>query len=386
MNASADNIPSPSAGPSLAGRLREYAALGRRFLSWWRDNLVAWLPRRWQALLGLAPDRLLLRVENGELSIRREQGDGTTDRIALPLPPEPQALRAVLDHPRLTGLPRWLVLPAADVLRRHLRLPQAAAERLRDVTGFEIDRQTPFAAADVCHDARVLQRRADRQLDAELVVALRATVKHAVDALGEAGASLAGIDVVEADGVLLGVNLLDPAARSHGVHRARRWNLALAAIAAIALIAAAWQMLDNRRAAAREYSARVEAYAERARQVAGQRQQLADLVEGTVFLDQARAGRPTTVEVLDELSRRLPDDTWLEKVSIEGDRLLLIGYSREASALVGKLDGSALWKSAALTGAVQPDPRSGRDRFSLTAQLVAPAAPATQDGGADGGR
>ena len=61
---------------------------------------------------------------------------------------------------------------------------------------------------------------------------------------------------------------------------------------------------------------------------------------------------------MDELSRRLPDNTYLEKLSIEGDQLLLIGLSSEASALVGKLEGSKLWHSPALTGALQPDPRT----------------------------
>ena len=37
----------------------------------------------------------------------------------------------------------------------------------------------------------------------------------------------------------------------------------------------------------------------------------------------------------DELARRLPDTTSLEKAAIEGDRVLLIGLSTEASALVG---------------------------------------------------
>jgi general secretion pathway protein L len=47
---------------------------------------------------------------------------------------------------RLSDLPRWLLLPAGSALRRRLPLPAAAANRLRDVVGFEIERQTPFAA------------------------------------------------------------------------------------------------------------------------------------------------------------------------------------------------------------------------------------------------
>jgi len=84
----------------------------------------------------------------------------------------------------------------------------------------------------------------------------------------------------------------------------------------------------------------------------------------------------------DELARRLPDGTYLEKLSIEGDRILLIGLSREASALVGQLQGSPLWTSPALAGALQPDPRSRMDRFTLTATVAtAPAGAAAGEAG-----
>ena len=150
----------------------------------------------------------------------------------------------------------------------------------------------------------------------------------------------------------------------------RTWNWALAAFALIAVAATAWQVLDNRRASAAAFNAQVESRAVQARVVAMQRQQLVDIVEGAAFLDSARAARPTTVEVLDELTRRLPNSTYLEKVSMEGDRLLLIGLSPEASALVARMEGSKLWRAPALSGALQPDPRTRLDRFSLTAELI----------------
>jgi general secretion pathway protein L len=53
------------------------------------------------------------------------------------------------------------------------------------------------------------------------------------------------------------------------------------------------------------------------------------------------------------------------------------------------MEGAPQWRSPALTGTLQPDARSGRDRFTLAADLaVAPeaqAAPAS-GGGADAGR
>ena len=131
-------------------------------------------------------------------------------------------------------------------------------------------------------------------------------------------------------------------------------------------------MLDNRRAAIADLQQTIAKNANAARQASTQRQQLVDLIEGQAFLDRTRAARPSTVQIIDELSRRMPDSTYLEKLAIEDESLLMIGLSREASSLIGKLQGTPLWRSPALTGAVQPDPATNRDRFTLTAEIGPP--------------
>ena len=369
------------------------------FFAWWARSLAAWLPPRWRATLGLGRDRLLLAATGDALQLRLERDDGVVgpvleDVAVLPAladtgtPGDGDPLQPVL-APALADLPRWLLLPAGAGLRRRLALPAAAGERLRDVVSFEIDRQTPFAGGDVVFDARVLGRRTgDGQLDVELVVVPRTGLQPHLDALGPLAAMLAGIDLADGSGRPLRVNLLPPAQRSQRADPARAWNLALAMVAVLAFGLALWQVLANRRAATEAFQQSVDARAADARRVSVQRQRLVDAVAGQTFLDRARAGRPGAIEVIDELSRRLPDHTYLEKLAIENDKLLLIGLSSDASSLVGRLEGSKLWRAAALTGAVQPDPRTRRDRFTLTADLIvtAPAAPARETANAGAAR
>ncbi|MGJ4804820.1 PilN domain-containing protein [Luteimonas sp. SDU82] len=365
----------------------------RGFRQWWTRSLAAWLPARIRDLFGLSPQRLLLQPAEEGLQLALWRGDQLRTLAHIPVPPggaDPGDPLAGLLSPAMARVPRWLLLPGSAVLRRRLTLPAAAGERLREVLGFEIDRQTPFSAADVSYDARALGRRGD-QLEAELVVVPRATLEAAVAALGPLAPTLAGVDVAETDGTPLGVNLASGAARRRREDPARGRNLVLLLVAVLALAAGMWQMLANREAAAEFFAAQVEAEVERARSASLERRQLVDLIEGGAFLRAARAGRPTMVEVMDELARRLPDDTFLEKLSVEGDRILLIGLSREASALVGRLQGSSLWSEPTLSGALQPDPRTRMDRFTLTATLTvaeprpAPAAPAAEATDAAGG-
>src|SRR5690606_41838471 len=121
-----------------------------------------------------------------------------------------------------------------------------------------------------------------------------------------------------------------------------------------------------------------------AREVALQRQQLATLVQGRAFIEKQRRERPTAIEVIDAAARRLPDNTSLEKLAIDNHQLMLIGVSGEASALVGRMSDGGPWRSPALTGVLQPDAESGRDRFTLVADL-APPAPAATAASAQGG-
>ena len=350
----------------------------RGFWAWWLTALGSWLPPRLRAVFGLAQQRLLLR----------HAGDTLSWAITLPVQPGESPVRELAELPwdaqsageeplnhllvsRINSLPRWLLLPGRSGLRRRLSLPNAAAERLREVLGFEIDRQTPFTLDEVYYDARLLGRRGDGQIDAELIVVPRASLEHALDALGAPlRATLAGVDMADADGLPLGINLLPGAQRRRRRDPRAAWNAGLAVVALVALSAGLWQMLANREAAADAFEVEAKRRSAQAQTVSAEKKQLVDLVEGLRFLQQTRSGRPSTVEVLDELTRRLPDSTYIERVSIEGDNLQIAGLSSEAPRLVERLQTSKLWHSMNITGALLPDQAKGKDRFNLAAKLT----------------
>ena len=344
----------------------------RALLAWWGAGLAAWLPQGWRQALAASSDRVLLQAQGDGLQLRRQGGNGLQDIASLPVPPPRgegiDPLAGVLVQ-RAAELPRWLLLPAASGLRRTLLLPAAARERLREVLGFEIERQTPFAAGDVFYDGRVLGVRADGQLQAELVVVPRARADAASAQLGALSGWLAGIDLADAEGRPLGLNLLPVEQRHRRANPWRLWNLVLAAVALLAFGLGLSQVLDNRRAAAAQLQADVAKRSAQARTVSQQRQRLVDAVEGGAYLQAQRNARPSVIELMDELARRLPDGTYLEKVTIEGGQMTLQGLSNQAAAMVGKLEGAKQWRAPALSGALQQDPRTRNDRFTLIAQL-----------------
>jgi general secretion pathway protein L len=71
--------------------------------------------------------------------------------------------------------------------------------------------------------------------------------------------------------------------------------------------------------------------------------------------------------VLHELTRLLPDHSWLARLELDGSRVRLRGESLNAAELVAALEGSALFADASLEGSVTRDPGTDRERFALSA-------------------
>ncbi|HQX90960.1 MAG TPA: PilN domain-containing protein [Thermomonas sp.] len=343
----------------------------RGLLTWWGHSLAAWLPASLRRIVVAGDERLWLQPQGDDvcLLLQGEAGPRELASLPLPLPTASDPLQRVL-HERARDLPRWLQLPDTAGLRRSLVLPAAARERLREVLSFEIERQTPFAATDVLFDGRLLQVRDDGQLQVELVVLPRTRFEAICARLGGMAQGLAGVDLIATNGQPLGVNLLPPASRGKQHDSWRWWNLGLAAVALLALVLGMTQLLDNRRAAAATLKTQMQAREAQARVISSERQRLLDTVEGETYLRAQRNDRPPAVEVMQALAQRLPDGTYLEKLSIDGDQLNVIGLSSQAAALVGKLEGAPQWTTPALSGALQQDPRTRMDRFTLVAQLA----------------
>lgn len=336
------------------------------------ETVLAMLPESLRRQLGVRHRRLLLSLDAEGLRLRAQMDERTHLIGVLPAGDALllEQLRELLDQ-NAGNVPRWLVLDIGQTLRPVISVPASAEARLREVMLHEIDRQTPFSHDQVSFEPRVLSRDAQtRQLRVELVVLPRARLDAAIALLGPLANGLAGVDVADADGSRLGVNLLPLAGRSARQDRARNANGWLALITVAALFGAMWVTLSNRSAELEVTTARVDAAKQQAREVRILRNSLKGSADAANFLARLSARQPTTLEVMADLTKRIPDSTYLEKIAINDGNIVLIGQSQRAADLVGLLQGSTLFKTPTLTGSVQTDPRTGKERFTLTAVVT----------------
>jgi general secretion pathway protein L len=349
------------------------------FFRWWLSELGQVMPASWQARLQHAMRRVTLMLD-GELVIVGSDENRRNSRLdSFLLSEDPkiqrQQIEDLLERSDLQEAPRFLLLEKGAVLSKEIKLPLAAEPNLAQVLSFEMDRQTPFKAANVYFDWKVLDRvGTPGQLQLQLFVIPRPEVKRIIDLLTERGVGLAGVDVVD-NGRTQGLNLLPAEERLRVVNRRARLNLALgfACIAMLVIVMA--QSLYLR---AHQVSELEQAMAEvqgEARKVMNIRQQIEDTGEAAGFLATRRVASPLAIELLADVTRILPDDTYLDRLVIGQDSIQMQGKSKNAQQLIERVNESDLLSAAAFRGSTRLDARTGLEIFELNATV------AKRDGG-----
>jgi len=333
---------------------------------WWRDGLLAWLPAGVRCWLAGSSRRLIIAVDDGGCALVREEAGQAQELERLPGPsPDWSAVAAGFESEK----PQQLVLrfPSSQALIRTVSLPLAAERNPRQVAGFEMDRLTPFAAAQVYYDVIVLERQPEqRRLRVELTALPRAVVDPVLVQLRQQGLPPDVLDVASGRPNL---NLLPPEQRPHRDLWGQRLRAA-AIITSLLLVAAAVTLpIWQQRALVIGVMAKVGQVQKTANQALTLRDQLDKTLDTSRMLAQKKQAIPARVDLLRELTVILPDDTWVERLQIRGDSAQIIGQSGKASALIGIVESSKLFSGAGFTSPVTIDPRTGKERFVLSARI-----------------
>ena len=345
------------------------------FFRWWRAELAGMLPDSWRRRFERRHDTLLLSPTDDEVRVSR-RGNARLEQlgsISAALPDARERMAAISGGMRAESTRVEITVPSEKLLTKQIQLPMAAEENLRQVLGFEMQRQTPFRAEQVYFNYRIAARRPDsQQLAVQLSVVPRSVIQRILDLLGDW--NLVPVEVeAKADwdeSVFAFVPGDVAKRRSSGVHRGLLvLNLVLLiAIVAIPLVQQQ-RYLDELRVRLDEVHAA-------ATTASGLQQRIDQHQARARYLFAQKTGQPASVELLEELSQRLSDDTWLFRVEVRDGKVYLQGTSTTASALIAELEGSRLLENVRFASPVTQDGASGRERFHLSASVVSPASSA----------
>ncbi len=336
----------------------------------WGQCRDALPPRIRAALQSSAVERTLLPVE-GRWKLIAADGIEVLDSWDAQLAPELQRERVELALGSVDREDRrlWLGLPATSGLVRRLGLPLAARRALHRIAHYEMDRQTPFRPEQVYHDIREVPGTAVAPLLAvRLAVAPRVLVDIHLRHLAELGLAMDGIDLM-ADRGRLGFNLLPAGERPRHRQAQRRLHGRLGLGLAVLSLIAAWQWQHNRHAALEDMRAQIASQEVQLARLAELQRQWQTRQQAAGFLARHRQHAVQVVDVLEELSRLLPDDTVVQRLSIDADgRLTFLGLAPQAAHLIDVLKPARQFGEPGFQGTIVRDPVSGKERFSMTAQ------------------
>jgi general secretion pathway protein L len=342
-----------------------------RFLSWWMAELSGmWRPLR--TMMRSGPKTLTLDTSEQQWALRLKKGArlqelGRLDS-QLPAAAVRKTVGILLSKAKHRNAELTILLRDSRSLRRPLEMPAIAEPNLRQALFFEIERQTPFRAEDVYFDYHVLVRQPEsKRLTVEMIAAPRSEVDAILGQARDWGLQPSIVDVVARNSQSgIGINLLKSDAVS------ARWSSSRVASALIAifLVAAVLYVPVNQLSVEDDsLAALVTVESAQAKLVLAKRAELEETIRAAKFLHERKRNSARELAVLNELTKALPDNTWLSRLSQNKDEVKISGYSAAASELIPRIDAVPLFKNPTFASPIVQDAERKLERFDISFEL-----------------
>jgi general secretion pathway protein L len=241
---------------------------------------------------------------------------------------------------------------------RNLSLPIAAAAALPKILEQDLLRRTPFQLADVWHGATEDGRAGSDVLTMRHWIIRKDHAELAVAELGLRSNEIDHIAANDPDGNCTPVVWYRKSAQEDPVWARRAIKMMGLAVLGTALLAlAAFECAQS------SIATGVATSLSEAQEFARASGSHGDFNQKAMLF--AMKTDVSVLEVWDELSRILPDHTFLTESRIADGRVTISGFSSDAARLVRMIDQSPLFTGANLAAGITPDSTEHKDRFSI---------------------
>lgn len=353
----------------------------RSFLFWWRKELLSLLPQGLREHFQFNEHQLLIALNDSALQCvdcRNGQSEFT-----LSLNPDGNGMLnkdeadALLRLKKRAGAGVVILLPDNHVLTFTFPLPMEAEKSLDEVVGYELGRHAPFRLEQVYYDYEVIERLRDEkklsvmasvvpknQLSSTLAMIREWGLAPTAITTGAGGERKGGICQVSS------LNLLPPAERSNAGKTINTVSRLLTASALLLVIVATVQPIFMQELRIHELEQKIAAVKKEAVNVQSMRQELERAAEASAYVAEQKHLHPEVLDILNVLTTLLPDDTWLERFEMKGNRIRIQGMSEDASSLIELLENDPLLTKVSFDSPVVNDPKTERFRFQIVAEVI----------------
>ena len=253
---------------------------------------------------------------------------------------------------------------------RHLLVPIAARLNLREILGFEIERETPFGLAEVYWSYGVRRKDSARGLiEIDLFLVPRNSIEPLVEIIRAAGLDPVGIDVDTGTNATALIPL-HPQNRWQQARSQRALAPLVASAAVLTVIAIALPFIRQQWALS-SADAMITTLAEPAREASALRQSADQLTKTVAALKDEYERNGSAVATLAAITKSLPDETYLTALNLRDGRLTMSGLSPSAAQLIGLLAQTPGFREPAFASPVVENEGKGLEAFTIIVNVAA---------------
>jgi len=353
-----------------------------QFMRWWKSELKSFVPKKYHETLFPQAIKVLLTQENDGVTVWCNQDDSFkkyTDAKDGDDQNEQwwHQVQHIINQADGKKVEINYLLPNEEALVRKIALPMAAKENLDEVIGFELDKYVPFSADQVQLSYKIDKNSQDEnKMLLDLAVIPKQRLFDVLSMCDEKSISLDGVDINmhsnESRPKYLGVNLLPIEHRKIQ----NNFNLKLNAVLFLVLVGLVYFVMHT---SVENKLQKIETLTEvnselqkQARTSKLLKKELKTVIVSSKFLQNKKSQHPKIVEILSDITDKLPDTTYLSKVKVNQSELEITGLSDNANILVPKLDKSSRWYVPRIHGSITPDSQTNKERFIIKAEMNEP--------------
>jgi len=261
-----------------------------------------------------------------------------------------------------------IVLQARRFLFRPLELPARAADFLDGIVRAQIDRLTPWNASEAVFGCSAPVAGGNESITTVVAATTRKAALIYVQAVSGFHPAAVAICTVATERSAGAVRVFEQKARGQidAARLSRALLVLLAILAAAAVFAACTAAYVATNLDAQEI--------ELARQISLRRVAIRAGSDGRdrspiAALERRKHDTPASVIVLDALSQVLPDHTYVTELHLAGNKLQIVGITRDAPSLIPLIEQSPHFTRATFYAPTTRSPSDPGDRFHIEARV-----------------
>ena len=320
----------------------------------------------------------LIEVEDDEFTIQSPDGSPdavpTTDRIRIV---DGQIVSTISEPAAATlrGCRIELTLKPQRFLFRPFEVPGRAAEFLDGIIRAQIDRLTPWSASEAAFGwSKPNQAAADRIMVTVAATARRLVAPY-VEAVARLGAQTIEVFTISPEQTADASPITVMEERTAGFDVDKLRQILTVMLLALGFTAAAGVLGST--LLGMSLAAQQDALAHRIailRSASGTSSHgvPGSLADAQRTLEMRKHAAPSSVMIIENLSRILPDNTYVTELRIESDKIQVVGVTHDAPTLIGLMEQSGLFTRATFFAPTTRSPSETGERFHIQA-LIQPA-------------